>query len=82
MPNGRPKVAVISTRVCDRVKRLIQAAAEGKGQTVSRFIAEAAEQSARVDLLGDERCLEQGIGAGSEDSPSDGATGKATANRS
>ena len=49
------KKAVISTRVSTRTRQLAAVAAHVRGVTLSRFVAEAVEEAARRELMGDAR---------------------------
>lgn len=67
------KTLTVTARVTPRVRRLVKAAAEEEGATLSRFAAEALEERAR------RRLLEDGDGDGSEPADGDAADGEPAA---
>ncbi len=50
---GISKPATISGRVSLRVRRMAEVAAQGRGVTLSRFVADAVEHEARREFLAD-----------------------------
>ena len=57
--NDEAKV-VLSARLSTRSKQLAKAAAELRGVTLSRFVAEAVEEAARSELVGEESPTRRG----------------------